>query len=171
MGYLPQYNEIDKNIRIYMKTVLIRLDRQERLLHPYTSEQHKRVKDTLEKWNWNHSATGPSRHAERRTVATGAARQSHRVKARSRDTRRTQYLHRSAFSGTDVQNLEIINQDCAIIIVSHDVGTILQNVERRGMREHHLALSRQAQKFRTGSRNIGCPIELLGQMAICHIGY
>ena len=47
IGYLPQYNEIDKKFPISVyEVVLSGLSRQKRLFHPFTSQQHAQVEET-----------------------------------------------------------------------------------------------------------------------------
>ena len=46
------------------------------------------------------------------------------------DSRRTQHIHRQAFRKPRLYELLAeINKDCAIILVSHDIGTVLQQVK------------------------------------------
>ena len=67
------------------------------------------------------------------------------------------------------QMLDVINRDCAIIIVSHDVGTILQNVKAVACvnRTLHYHDTPQISNDEL-SEHFGCPIDLLGHGHMPH---
>lgn len=88
MGYLPQYNALDKQFPISVyEVVLSGLSKSKKLFARYTKAQHQQVLDTLGAIT-THRPQGPTyRSLERRTVAASAPRPCHRRQARCRDTR------------------------------------------------------------------------------------
>ena len=117
MGYLPQYNSIDRKFPITVEEVILSgLSSQKSLISRFTA--------------------------------------AHREKAR-------QVIAR--------MGLAEINHDCAIILVSHDIGTVLQQVKS-------IACVNETLDYHpdTGiseewlERNFNCPIELLGHGALPH---
>ena len=170
MGYLPQYNEIDKKFPISVyEVVLSGLSRQKRLLHPYTSEQHKRVKDTLEKMELESFGDRPigtlsGGQLQRVLLARAIVSKPEVVILDEPNTYIDQRFQEQMY-----KTLEIINQDCAIIIVSHDVGTILQNVKDvacvNTTLHYHASTEISEQELQ---EHFGCPIELLGHGDLQH---
>ena len=67
------------------------------------------------------------------------------------------------------QLLAEINRDCAIILVSHDIGTVLQQVKNiacvNETLDYHPAASVNTEWL---ERNFNCPIELLGHGTLPH---
>ena len=65
--------------------------------------------------------------------------------------------------------LDTINQDCAVVVVSHDIGTILQNVKTvacvNKTLHYHNSIEISGSELR---EYFGCPIELLGHGDIPH---
>ena len=65
--------------------------------------------------------------------------------------------------------LDTINQDCAVVVVSHDIGTILQNVKTvacvNKMLHYHNSIEISGSELR---EYFGCLIELLGHGDIPH---
>lgn len=128
MGYLPQYSNIDRKFPISVyEVVLSGLCRQKKFLGRYTPEQHLQVKNTIRKMEIEQIA--------RRPIGTLSGGQLQRV-----------LLARAIVSVPDVlvldepntyidkhfqaqmyEMLKQLNRDCAIVIVSHDVATVLEN--------------------------------------------
>ena len=65
--------------------------------------------------------------------------------------------------------LEDINRECAIVLVSHDIGTVLQNVKTiacvNGTLDYHTDTEIPAEWL---EEHFGCPIELLGHGNLPH---
>lgn len=130
MGYLPQYSDIDKKFPISVyEVVLSGLSRQKRLLRPYTKAQHAQVASTIARLELD--------GLERRAIGTLSGGQLQRVLlARAivsmpemviLDEPST-YIDKR-FQEQMYKILGVINDHCAIVMVSHDIGTILQNVK------------------------------------------
>lgn len=139
MGYLPQYNKIDHRFPISVyEVVLSGLNRQKRLFRPYTKQQHQQVEATMQRLQLENLRNRP--------IGELSGGQLQRV-----------LLARAIVSKPDViildepntyidkrfqeQMYEILNEihrDCAIIIVSHDVAEILQNVKHIACVNQHV---------------------------------
>lgn len=130
MGYLPQYSQIDKKFPISAYEVILSgLSKQKKILHPYTKKHHAQVASTISKLELN--------GLEHRAIGTLSGGQLQRV-----------LLARAIVSSPEVVILDepntyidkrfqeqmykilaTINNNCAIIMVSHDIGTTLKNVK------------------------------------------
>lgn len=65
--------------------------------------------------------------------------------------------------------LEEINKDCAIILVSHDIGTILQQVKQIACVEHTLHYhSSEEINEELVNKSVSCPIEIVGHGDLPH---
>ena len=102
IGYLPQYNDIDRQFPIAVEEVVLSgLSRQKKLFAPFDANHKQRV-----------------------LLARAIVSRPEVVVLDEPNT----YIDKR-FQEQMYQMLDVINHDCAIIIVSHDVGTILQNVK------------------------------------------
>lgn len=170
MGYLPQYNDIDKKfpISIY-EVVLSGLSRQKRFMRPYTAEQHEQVRKTIERMELH--------GLEQRAIGTLSGGQLQRVLLARAIVSKPEvvvldepntYIDQR-FQEQMYKMLETINRDCAIIIVSHDVGTILQNVKDvacvNTTLHYHASTEIPEDELQ---EHFGCPIELLGHSDLPH---
>ena len=73
MGYLPQYNSIDKKFPISVyEVVLSGLNKQKSLFHRYTPEQHELVSRIIARMGSGRFGKPCHRRTERRTTATRA---------------------------------------------------------------------------------------------------
>jgi zinc transport system ATP-binding protein len=65
--------------------------------------------------------------------------------------------------------LEEINRECAIVLISHDIGTILQNVKSvacvNGTLDYHPDTEVSPEWL---GEHFGCPIELVGHGHLPH---
>ena len=67
------------------------------------------------------------------------------------------------------QTLNDINRDCAIIIVSHDIGTILQNVKDIACVNKHAHYHPDTElPMEELEEHFGCPIDLVGHGDMPH---
>ena len=67
------------------------------------------------------------------------------------------------------QMLNDINRDCAIIIVSHDIGSILQNVKAVACVNHNVHYHPDTELSMVElEQHLGCPIDLLGHGRMPH---
>lgn len=139
IGYLPQYNEIDKKFPISVyEVVLSGLSRQKRLFHPFTSQQHAQVEETLRQMeleDFKHRHIGSLSGGQLQRVLLARAIVAH-PDVVVLDEPNT-YIDKR-FQAQMYEMLNKVNQDCAIIIVSHDIAEILNNVKHVACVNHLL---------------------------------
>lgn len=163
MGYLPQYNAIDLHFPISVYDVVLSgLSSEKPLLRPFNKEQHAKVAETIEHMELADLA--------KRSIGVLSGGQLQRVLlARAVVSNPTvlildepnTYIDRK-FQEKMYGMLETLNRRCAIIIVSHDIGTILQSVKDVACVNHtlhyhpttELSPAHLAEEF-------GAPIEML----------
>lgn len=170
MGYLPQYNYIDNKFPISVyEVVLSGLGKKKRLLRPFTREQQEQVKRTIDYMGLNELSDKP--------IGTLSGGQLQRV-----------LLARAIVSEPDVlvldepntyidrhyqeqmyQMLSDLNKRCAVVITSHDVGTILENVRNVACvnRKLHYHPAKEVTEELL-EENFGCPIELVAHGDLPH---
>ena len=129
MGYLPQYSSIDRKFPITVEEVILSgLSSKKPLASRFTARHREKASAVIARMGlegMEQRAIG----AERRTVATCPPGPCHHLRPAGGDSRRTQHIHRQAFEARLYELLAEINKDCAIILVSHDIGTVLQQVK------------------------------------------
>ncbi len=139
MGYLPQYNHLDKQFPISVyEVVLSGLSKTKSLFARYTKEQHRQVADTLERMQLtelkdNHIGALSGGQLQRVLLARAIVSKPDVVILDEPNT----YIDRR-FQKQMYEMLEQINNDCAIIIVSHDIAEVLNNVKHIACVNHHL---------------------------------
>lgn len=130
MGYLPQYNTIDKKFPISVyEVVLSGLNRQKSLFRPFTKEQHQKVEGVIKQMGLEgleNRAIGQLSGGQLQRALLGRALVSD-PEVIILDEPNT-YIDKR-FEAKLYQLLEEINKERAIILVSHDIGTVLQNVK------------------------------------------
>lgn len=170
MGYLPQYNSIDKKFPISVyETILSGLGGQKSLFTPFSQKDYDQVDNVIGRMGL--------RGLEKRSVGELSGGQLQRA-----------LLGRAVVSNPDVvildepstyidkrfeaklyELLEEINQDCAIILVSHDIGTVLQNVKSIACVNETLHYHPDTEiSVDWLEKNFNCPIELLGHGQLPH---
>ncbi len=170
MGYLPQYNDIDKKfpISIY-EVVLSGLSRQKRFMKPYSKAQHECVRHTIERMELKglekrHIGSLSGGQLQRVLLARAIVSKPEVVILDEPNTYIDQRFQEQMY-----KMLEAINLDCAIIIVSHDIGTILRNVKDvacvNTTLHYHASTEVTEEEL---NEHFGCPIELLGHGDIPH---
>ncbi len=170
MGYLPQYNKIDKKFPISVENVVLSgLSRQKGLLQRFNEKQHEKVRKTIIQMGLE--------GMEQRPIGELSGGQLQRV-----------LLGRAIVSEPDVvildepstyidKQFEVklyellgeINKDRAIILVSHDIGTVLQNVKT-------IACVNETLHYHPDTelpgdwleKHFGCPIDLVGHGDLPH---
>ena len=139
MGYLPQYNSLDKQFPISVyEVVLSGLSKTKSLFSRYTQAQHQQVLNTLERMQLmefkdRHIAALSGGQLQRVLLARAIVSKPDVVILDEPNT----YIDRR-FQKQMYEMLEQINKECAIIIVSHDVAEVLNNVKHIACVSHHL---------------------------------
>ena len=170
MGYLPQYNSIDKKFPISVYDVVLSgLNKQKSLFHAFSEEQHQKV----DKMIFRMGLCGLEKHSigqlsggqlQRALLARALVSEPDVIILDEPNT----YIDRR-FEAKLYSLLDEINLECAIILVSHDIGTVLQNVKSiacvNGTLDYHPDTGVSAEWLES---NFGCPIELLGHGDLPH---
>lgn len=170
MGYLPQYNDIDMKFPISVEEVILSgLSKQKPLFKPFTREQRKLVEETIHDMELE--------DIKKRPIGKLSGGQIQRV-----------LLARAIVAKPDVlildepntyidkkyqeqmyEMLSEINKRCAIILVSHDIGTILQNVKDVACVNKTLHYHPSTEVDEEDIEHVfGCPLEVLGHGDIPH---
>lgn len=170
IGYLPQYNAIDKKFPISVyDTILSGLSREKGLFHSFKQDHHDLVKQTIERVGLNgleKRAIGELSGGQMQRALLGRAIVS-RPELLILDEPNT-YLDRR-FEMQLYRLLGDINQECAIILVSHDIGTVLQNVRAIACVNETLDYHPDTEVSEKWlEEHFGCPIELLGHGHLPH---
>ena len=161
MGYLPQYNSIDKKFPI--SVVLSGLSKQKSLLHRYSPEQHEQVRRIISRMGLEGlegRAIGELSGGQLQRALLGRALVSN-PEVVILDEPNT-YIDKR-FEAKLYSLLEEINKERAIILVSHDIGTVLQNVKTIACVNETLDDHPETEvPTEWREEHFGCPIELLG---------
>lgn len=170
MGYLPQYNSIDKKFPISVyEVVLSGLNRQKSLFRSFSKEQHQKVQDVIKQMGLEgleDRAIGQLSGGQLQRALLGRALVSD-PKVIILDEPNT-YIDKR-FEGKLYSLLEEVNKERAIILVSHDIGTVLQNVKSiacvNGTLDYHPDTGITAEWLEA---KFDCPIDLLGHGELPH---
>lgn len=170
MGYLPQYNSIDKKFPISVYDVVLSgLSKQKSIFRRYNPEQHEQVRhiitrmglDGLEK-----RAIGQLSGGQLQRALLGRALVSN-PEVVILDEPNT-YIDKR-FEAKLYSLLEEINKERAIILVSHDIGTVLKNVKTIACvneKVHYHPHTEVPTEWL--EEHFGCPIEMLGHGSFPH---
>lgn len=165
VGYLPQINNIDKKFPISVRSVVMSgLTIKRKIIPAYTTEQKEKVQKTV-------SDMGLSTYIDKPIgeLSGGQLQRALLGRAIVDDPdilildEPNSYVDKQ-FETDFYKLLEIINRNTAIILVSHDVGTILSMVKNvacvnRGVHYHSgNVVSTEWLK----DNFLSCPIEILG---------
>ena len=155
MGYLPQYNSIDRKFPITVEEVILSGLSSQRPLYSRMGLEglEKRSIGALSGGQLQRALLGRAVISDPKLVVLDEP---------------STYIDKR-FEARLYELLAEINRDCAIILVSHDIGTVLQQVKS-------IACVNETLDYHpdTGiseewlERNFNCPIELLGHGAIPH---
>lgn len=170
IGYLPQYNSIDKKFPISVYEVILSgLNRQKSLFSRFTKEHHERVKETISMMGlegMENKPIGQLSGGQMQRALLGRAIVSN-PKAIILDEPNT-YIDKR-FEARLYSLLEEINKQRAVILVSHDIGTVLQTVKSiacvNGTLDYHPQSEVSAEWI---EEKLQCPIELLGHGELPH---
>ena len=170
MGYLPQYNSIDRKFPISVEEVILSgLSIQKSLTSRFTPEQKEKGKQIISRMGLEgleHRSIGQLSGGQLQRALLGRAIISDPAVLILDEP--STYIDKR-FEARLYELLAEINKECAIILVSHDIGTVLQQVKS-------IACVNETLDYHpdTGvttewlERNFNCPIELLGHGTLPH---
>ena len=170
IGYLPQYASIDRKFPITVQEVILSgLSSRKGLSARYSADERERAARVIARMGlegMEQKAIGALSGGQLQRVLLGRAIVSD-PEVVILDEPAT-YLDRR-FEARLYELLAEINRDCAIILVSHDIGTVLQQVKNiacvNETLDYHPAASVNTEWL---ERNFNCPIELLGHGTLPH---
>lgn len=170
MGYLPQYNSIDRKFPITVEEVILSgLSSQKSLISRFTATHREKARQVIARMGLEgleKRAIGALSGGQLQRALLGRAIISDPALVVLDEP--STYIDKR-FEARLYELLAEINHDCAIILVSHDIGTVLQQVKS-------IACVNETLDYHpdTGvseewlERNFNCPIELLGHGALPH---
>ena len=170
MGYLPQYNHIDRKFPISVyEVVLSGLSKQKSIFRRYSKEQHEQVRQMILRMGLEgleERAIGSLSGGQLQRALLGRALVSN-PEVVILDEPNT-YIDKR-FEAKLYSLLEEINRERAIILVSHDIGTVLKNVKT-------IACVNETVHYHPHTEvptewleeHFGCPIEMLGHGTFPH---
>lgn len=164
MGYLPQYNSIDKKFPISVYDVILSgLNKQKSLFSRFTQTHHEKVKDTIARMGLEgleNKAIGELSGGQLQRTLLGRSIVAD-PKVIILDEPNT-YIDKR-FEARLYSLLEELNKERTLILVSHDIGSVLQNVKSiacvNGTLDYHPQSEYSADWI---EEKLQCPIELLG---------
>lgn len=170
MGYLPQYNSIDRKFPITIEEVILSgLSSKKSLISRYSAAHREKAREVILRMGLEgleERAIGALSGGQLQRALLGRAIISD-PEVIILDEPST-YIDKQ-FEARLYELLAEINKDCAIILVSHDIGTILQQVKSIACVNE--TLDYHPDTGVTGEwleRNFHCPIELLGHGTVPH---
>ena len=170
MGYLPQYNSIDRKFPITVEEVILSgLSSQKSLISRFTATHREKARQVIARMGLEgleKRAIGALSGGQLQRALLGRAIISDPALVVLDEP--STYIDKR-FEARLYELLAEINHDYAIILVSHDIGTVLQQVKS-------IACVNETLDYHpdTGvseewlERNFNCPIELLGHGALPH---
>lgn len=170
LGYLPQYSTIDRKFPISVEEVILSgLSIQKSLTSRFTPEQKEKGKLIISRMGLEgleHRSIGQLSGGQLQRALLGRAIISDPAVLILDEP--STYIDKR-FEARLYELLAEINKECAIILVSHDIGTVLQQVKS-------IACVNETLDYHpdTGvttewlERNFNCPIELLGHGTLPH---
>lgn len=170
MGYLPQYSSIDKKFPISVyEVVLSGLSKEKSLFRRYSVGQHEQVRSIIARMGlegMEKRAIGELSGGQLQRALLGRALVSN-PEVVILDEPNT-YIDKK-FEAKLYSLLEEINKERAIILVSHDIGTVLQNVKTIACVNETLDYHPDTEvPTEWLEEHFGCPIELLGHGNLPH---
>ena len=170
LGYLPQYSTIDRKFPISVEEVILSgLSIQKSLTFRFTPEQREKGRQIISRMGLEgleHRSIGQLSGGQLQRALLGRAIISDPAVLILDEP--STYIDKR-FEARLYELLAEINKECAIILVSHDIGTVLQQVKS-------IACVNETLDYHpdTGvttewlERNFNCPIELLGHGTLPH---
>ena len=170
IGYLPQNNTIDKKFPISVYEVILSgLSKEKSLFKCYNTKHHELVHNTIARMGLEgleNSPIGELSGGQLQRTLLGRALVSNPevIILDEPDT----YIDKH-FEAKLYALLEEINKERTIILVSHDIGTVLKNVKTIACVNesvHYHPLSEVSTEWL--EKHFGCPIEMLGHGTFPH---
>ncbi|MDR0937937.1 MAG: metal ABC transporter ATP-binding protein [Mediterranea sp.] len=170
LGYLPQYSSLDRKFPISVEEVILSgLAAHRSLTARFTPEQREKARQVIARMGlegMERRAIGQLSGGQLQRALLGRAIISD-PSALILDEPST-YIDKR-FEARLYELLAEINKECAIILVSHDIGTVLQQVKSiacvNETLDYHPDTSISSEWL---ERNFNCPIELLGHGTLPH---
>ncbi|WP_436415442.1 metal ABC transporter ATP-binding protein [Petrimonas sp.] len=171
IGYLPQINQIDKKFPISVHEVILSgLTLRGKFIKRYTAEDKRKVQPIAEKMgveNLLNRAIGELSGGQLQRVLLGRAIiDNPKLIILDEPSSYVDKLFETNF----YKLLDEINRDIAIVLVSHDVGTIIaqvKNIACVNQNLHYHSGSNISQEWLMGAYD-SCPIEILGHGSLPH---
>lgn len=170
MGYLPQYSSIDRKFPITVEEVILSgLSSKKSLTSRFTARHREQARTVIARMGlegMEQRAIGALSGGQLQRALLGRAIISD-PEVVILDEPST-YIDKR-FEARLYELLAEINKDCAIILVSHDIGTVLQQVKSiacvNETLDYHPDTGISGEWL---ERNFHCPIELLGHGTLPH---
>lgn len=170
IGYLPQYNQVDKRFPINVEEVVLSgLEPPKNIWKRYTGKQKQQVRETIMKMGLSglekrSIGTLSGGQLQRALLARAVVSQPDLLILDEPDT----YIDKK-FEAHLYDLLTEINKDSAIILVSHDLGSVIQNVRSIACVNETVDYHPQNDISEDWIQNrMGCPIELIGHGDLPH---
>lgn len=170
LGYLPQINNIDKKFPISVwEVVASGLAEQKPLFRPYTKAQKMRIDEVLQQMGVNEFCTRP--------IGELSGGQLQRVLLGRAIVSRPQVLILDEpnsyvdkrFESHFYDLLEDINKESAVVLVSHDIGTVVRMVKNIACVNETLHYHPGTDVTEEWLTNVyDCPIDLVGHGNLPH---
>lgn len=170
IGYLPQLNNIDKKFPISVRDVIASgLASEKPTFRSFTNEQNERMEKVISQMGLNDLSQRPIGElsgGQLQRVLLGRSIVSHPQILILDEP--NSYVDKR-FESHFYQLLEEINKESAVILVSHDIGTVLSMVK-------NIACVNETLHYHSGSNvsaewlgeKYACPIELIGHGDLPH---
>ncbi|WP_321439092.1 metal ABC transporter ATP-binding protein [uncultured Bacteroides sp.] len=170
MGYLPQYNAIDKKFPISVYDVILSgLSSKKSLIKRFSDEHHAQVADVISRMGLlglEKKAIGKLSGGQLQRTLLGRAIVSN-PEVVILDEPNTYIDQR--FESRLYEILSEINKERAIILVSHDIGTVISNVKTIACVNETLDYHPDSEVSTEWlEEKFECPIELLGHGELPH---
>lgn len=144
IGYLPQYSHIDRQFPISVREVVLSgLSNQKRLLQPYTKQHHAMVDETLQRLDLttlahSHIAALSGGQLQRVLLARAIVAKPDILVLDEPNTYMDRHFQRDMYAV-----LHELNNECAIVIVSHDVEAVRAHTKQVAFVNRGLTLTKE----------------------------
>ena len=170
IGYLPQINHIDKKFPISVREVIASgLTAQKKLFRPFSPKQKERVNEVIHQMGLDGMGDRPIgalSGGQLQRVLLGRSMVSHpQILILDEPNSYVDKRFESHFNELLIE----VNKESAVILVSHDIGTVLSMVK-------NIACVNETLHYHSGTniseewlgQSYACPIELIGHGDLPH---